>query len=205
MKKTFLLVVGACFLAVVFAGQAMASKSFAVSAVIPLSTTINYEVTEILANGTWTTNHPAGLNFGNLLYDTDNGIFTPARYFAIDMGVAGAGKPTNIQFAYTEGSNPNVTAANGLGGLGKKATLSLTKAVLDDADVLIAGPALISSASTLGTFTKSQFVGGWPRVYIGMWNGKDTLTHGAANAEVFTGDDAAGTYTGILQITATVL
>jgi hypothetical protein len=205
MKKISLIVVGLCVLALVFAGSALANKSLAVSADVPLSTTLTYTVTEILANGDWTDNHPAGLIFGTLKFDSEFGIFTPIRYFAIDMGVAvgGVGKPNNIQFSYSEGNNPNVAAATGLGGLGKKGTITVTKAVLDGDDVLIAGPKMLSQAATFGTLTKTQFIGGWPRIYVGINDGGNADLNDAG-AEVFTADDAAGTYNGILQITATI-
>lgn len=204
MKKTFLFIVGTCLLAIVFAGSAKA-ETFAVSAEIPLSSSVTYTVTELLANGTWTDNHPAGLNFGILGFDSEFGIFKPVRYFAIDIGVAtgGVGKPNNIQFSYLEINNPNTTAGNGRGGLAKKGTVTVTKAVLEGDEVVVAGPKMLGAVATFGTLTKAQFVNGWPRVYVGINDGgNDDLTD--AGAEVFTAEDAAGTYLGSLTITAVV-
>lgn len=210
MKKTFLIAVGACILAIVFVGSAMANKTLSVSADIPLSTSVTYVITEISEDGEWTDNHPGGLNFGTLKFRPLYSIFTPERYFAIDMGAAvgGVGKPNNISFTYTEGNNPNATTGSGRGGLGKKGTLSVTKAGLDGdgnpvADVPVAGPTMLSTVASLGTLTKVQFVNGWPRVYVGIYDGASGVLKDAG-AEVFTADDAAGTYSGILQITATI-
>ena len=207
MKKTGLLTmvfaVGFIFVA---ANAGMAdSENFAVSANVPFASGVTFTVTEISAAGVWSDTHPANLDFGKLGYDSTYKIFRPTKYFAIDIGVAlgGAGKPDSVQFEYADLANPNEEAANGLGGLGKKATLQVVKAKLVGADTIVGDKVLLSGAASLGTLSKTNFVDGWPRAYVGLYDGVDA-TLNAAGWEVFTADDAPGDYMGNLKITAVV-
>jgi len=188
------------------------AESFLVSAEVPSATGITYKVTEILGSiddeeeDEWTENHPADLNFGMLKLDTENNIFLPVRYFAIDIGVAGegAGKPHNIQFSYSDSaSHPNQLEGNGRGGLGKKATLQMTRATLEPKDYEVGDQSLLINVAALGTFSKTQFLDGWPRVYVGIYDGSDEDKN-EDGWEVFTADDAPGVYSGTLTITAVV-
>ena len=181
------------------------SQNFAVSATVPLASGVTFTVTEIQANGTWTQNHPNDLDFGTLDYDPENKIFRPTKYFAIDIGVIenGAGQPDNISFAYTEGANPNQAALNDRGGLGKKATVDVVKSTVENIDTAVKDKVLISQVASLGTIGKASFTNGWPRVYVGMYDGSSTALN-EAGWEVFTVLDAPGNYIGTLQITATV-
>lgn len=205
MKKTLLTIALIGCVVLASAGLAMAdSQDFTVSASVPFASGITFTITEILASGTWTDNHPVALNFGTLGYDSVNKIFFPTKFFAIDLGVStgGAGKPDSIQMTYFDLDNPNDDAGNGLGGLGQKATLQITKATLDAGDFNVESKVLLSDVATLGTVMKDDFVGGWPRLYVGMYDGSNPELH--TGWEVFTADDAPGDYRGTLQITAVV-
>ncbi len=151
---------------------------------------------------TWTpaTNE---LNFGQLLFDSVNGIFYSPFYYAIDVGVTGvgAGQPDDVSFSYTPGNNPNLGTT--LGALGVKASVTVVKA-LDGADDVEVDKVLLGKVASLGTLDKAQFTGGWPRLYIGIWDGNTATSTGDADEEVFTPADNPGDYAGILLVTAVV-
>lgn len=208
MRKDVLTIMLVALIALTMVGAASAAdtQNFAVSANVPAASGITFQVTEILANGTWTSNHPASLSFGTLQFDTTNNIFRPTKYFAIDLGVTtgGAGQPDNIQFVYTDGANdPNSVAGNGRGALGQKATLKVVKATAANVDYAVSSLVLLNNVTSIGSLDQSSFLGGWPRAYIGLYDGSDA-TLNAAGWEVFTPADAPGDYLGVLEITATV-
>jgi len=206
MRKLFLtLAVIVGFSAMVIGTTIALANNFTVTANIPRASGVTYTITEISVADGWTDNHPTELNFGELDYDPLYGRFKPLRYFAIDLGVTagGAGQPDNIQFAYDDLANPNADVANGRGGLGKKGTASVTKAVLDDDDVPVKSAVLLSQVASFGTLDKSSFVGGWPRVYIGLYDGSDEDLNDAG-WEIFTTADEPDDYIGVLTISATV-
>lgn len=217
MKKRLVLMVLALFAVLVISGiDAANSETFFVSASVPKASGVVFTVTEIAADGTWPEEdapHPSDLIFGTLEFDPDDGIFRPLRYFAIDLGVTdgGVGSPDSVQVSYVDAiSNPNLVAGNGRGGLGKKATLQVTKAVLNNPDVPIGNPVILNNVASIGTLSKSNFAGGWPRLYVGIYDGNnDPDGNGIDNFddtgwEVFTTQDAHGHYTGTLTVSAVV-
>jgi len=208
MKKTLVGITIALVLAVSCAGVSRAdSGSFPVSVVMPAASAVSFTASEILVNDpddlnddTWVTgSHPTSLVFGTLVWNAAYSIFRPERYFAIDLGASqGGGTVTNISFSYTQGNNPN--AGTGRGGLDKKATLKVVKAVYKSADVAVSALTELGSVATLGTFTNTSFTGGWPRVYVGINDGADVNL-----GEPFTVQDVDGPYSGTLMISASLL
>jgi len=180
-----------------------------VSATITPGTAIQLTVTPVNATtnvfGTPSTTATT-LPFGTLGFNSTLGIFLPTNYFAIDIGeTGGAGTPI-VSVTYTEGTNPNALATNGLG----------TKTTATFVTEAISGSSTVETPSSLGkkrlidlTGTAGQLAtipsGSWERVYVGVWTGSTVAPADPTNGKPFANTDVGGTYTGTLTFTSVSL
>jgi len=200
IKFSFIMLLGVAVLLLGATAGFADQGSFGINVNIQKSSAIQFVVSRVQGS-TWT---PAtnALNFGQLLYDSVNGIFYSPFYYAIDIGTTGdgAGQPDDISFSYTPGTNPNQGTA--LGGLDVKGSLTVVKTDGDNDTVI--NKVLLGKVAGIGTLDKSQFTGGWPRLYVGIFNGDPDNSTGDDDEEVFSPADNPGDYSGILLVTAVV-
>ncbi|MBF0485667.1 MAG: hypothetical protein HQL16_04030 [Candidatus Omnitrophica bacterium] len=180
------------------------TKNFAVSATIPLTSSISINASSI--NSTtkaWTAVTGTALSFDPMTFNTTNGIFLPDHFFAIDAASSGTTGAPTVTMTYVEGTNPNGTGH----GLGWKTSASFWK-------VTGSGTATTETGLTLGrkmlkdlagtTVAPTDITGGWLRMYVGINTGDSTAVPPfTTDMEVFSNADKAGTYTGTLSVTAT--
>ncbi len=180
-----------------------AEQAFPIAVSIPAATAVTFTVSKVTGT-TWATNN-YNLEFGQLDFEPVNKIFTAPFYFAIDLGSngTGAGVPDEIKLTYSESSNPNSVAGTGRRGLGYKSVVTVAKAIEDSADSVL-HKVLLQKVGSIDALDKTSFVGGWPRVYVGIYDGNAKNSSGDADEELFTLEDAPGDYLGVLTITAIV-
>ena len=220
MKTKLRLILGGLFL---FSQAAMAQPTITLQAQLPLATGLTLTVntipaaTQVFPTSGAVTN-PSTINFGTLAYNllplapgvtTEPNTWQSASYFAIDITASGGTGVPLVNITYAEGSNPNAgTAAASLGGLGTKTTIafdSVTTAAGSDKPTGLPQQRLIDlvTGGTLGEVPVADIpLGGWERVYVGLWNG---ASGNPSNGKAFTSSDTPGTYTGVLTFTAVTL
>ncbi|MBF0485669.1 MAG: hypothetical protein HQL16_04040 [Candidatus Omnitrophica bacterium] len=205
MKKILAFILAGLFLLVQTqtAFAVSATKTFGVSATVPLATGITINASSV--NSTthaFTAVTGTALGFEPLAFNNTNSIWLPDHYFAIDVGTSGgAGVPTVI-VTYVEGTNPNGTGH----GLGWKSTLTFVKVVGTTETVLAAhGKKMLKDLSG-ETVASTELTGAYLRMYLGVV-AKDpaAIPLDPATSEPFTNADAAGSYTGSLTVSATVV
>lgn len=190
----------------VAAGNVFAqSVPFTIDAEILSSSTATFNVSKVTPPGTskddWQAYASTNLDFGTLTLDTDTGIFAPAQYYVIDVGVNGAGNP-DIDTLYSDTANPNGAPNDGT-GLGRRGTVAYSEVITNlngtQTVNLIRGESL--SQADGGLVGETQFAAGFLRVSVGIATGDPTLQEG--NAVPFTTLDQPGVYSGTLTISAT--
>ena len=145
------------------------------------------------------------LSFDPLVFDTTNNIYVPDHYFAINVGPTAGGGSTSVNLAYTEGSNPN--SVIGGQGLGWKSVATFTKQLSGTETKLTAhgtgGKKLLKDV-TAESITSTELGAGTFRMYLGVET-NPTAPGEPAGAQVISGADKPGTYTGSLVVSGTVL
>lgn len=201
-----MMVAGSCFgwMAVVPVWAAT-TTTFTVSATVPdPPATVIITVDSIsTSNGAFTA-EPSGftaLSFDPMAFNTTNNIYLPDHYFAVNFAVSsGPGQP-DVNFSYTEGTNPN-GSSNGLG----------TKSSIAFADETTSGETVLTGPYSKTTLSNLEGSGvhvpytalatnSYLRAYVGVCTGGSSDPSGC---HPFTNADAAGQYTGTLTTTATV-
>ena len=216
MKKTltvmlvFAVVSAAAALPVLAQTTPPATKTFTVSAEVEEASSFSISAFSVDPTTLQFTAVPGlDLEFGILDLDPATGNYFPDHFFAIDVGPAGGVGNPNVTAVYTEGNNPN----QGVGGngLGHKSTITFVKVAGATGSQTETGIGatpkirLIDSvgAPGAGAVNKSQLIGGFLRMYVGIVTFNPTATYpDPANAETFTGADQHGIYDGTLVITA---
>ena len=204
MKKALSILCWAVFAALFVQTTVFAQVDFTVQAEVPASTAATFAVSQVTPGPpeVFTPVNTTDLNFGQLSLDTVNGIFVPAFFWVVDVGVDGAGQP-DVAFSYTDTANPN-GALNDGSGLGGRGTISYAEVVTNPDSTqtvnLIRGEAL-QDANTSGGIDETDYVNGFLRFAVGIATGDPSLQEGTATP--FTGLDASGNYSGTLTVTAT--
>lgn len=136
---------------------------------------------------------------GNLVYKPTLGIFLSDYYFAIDVGVGdGVGAIGSVTTSYSDTGAPQAV------GLGSRATATFVKAVVSGTETSIGpGKVMLSSLAGGTEISSTAWTGGWFRLYIGIYDGSVAALN-TGDAGPFTGDDAVGTYTGTITLSATL-
>lgn len=205
MKKLllgFLISVGVTFVGI--AVNNAAQVSFTVSATIPAATGVSITATKITGT-TWGSTVTA-LDFDPMTLDTDNGVWLPDHFFAIDVAATGGAGAPDVTAKYVEGSKPSGQT----NGLGYKSLATFVKVTGPDDDqtetqMTAHGPKKpLKDLSGGGEqITDTEISGGFLRIYVGIFPGDDPDVT-AAGGEPFTNADQPGDYDGTLTITATV-
>jgi hypothetical protein len=182
---------------------------YQISAKVPLATSVDIVANKVVAatDDGWTP-VTGTFDFGNLELATYDGfqVFEPKNYFVIDISAKGAGTPKNTQIKYKEGAA--VPGATGSQTLGNRANISFMSAEFKPltpkkpGETEIMPKKLLSALTSEVAITESQIKsknGTWLRVYVGLNNGKTT------GMDPFTTADPAGTYTGTLTVTSSML
>jgi hypothetical protein len=182
---------------------ATGTTTFTVSATVPAASSVSIAASKVNSStNVFTPVTGTLLNFDPLSFDNTNKIYLPDHYFAIDIGPNGAGA-TSATVSYTEGANPN--AATGGHGLGWKTTATFKKIVGTTESDMAAHPVrLLKTLSTAENITSAEIGNGFLRVYLGIV-ANPTAAGVPAGAEVFSGADKVGNYTGSLVVSATVV
>ncbi len=189
-----------------------ATATFQVSAVMPAATGAGASLIKISgcdANGANCTYTPqvgsTALSFGNLslVSGTANGVaysfFSPGYYYAIDVTSTGGGGKLDIGLSYAEVSKP----AGQTGGLGKKTSITYVKVPTAGGAEVVLGKKVLSGLNA--TVSNTSLTGGYFRAYVGViTDAADTGLTGQG-AEIFSTADVAGTYSGTLTVTYTLV
>jgi hypothetical protein len=185
---------------------ATSTMTYSLGATIPTATGVSISASQITGS-TWATVSGSALNFGTLSLKTYDGnqVYEATSYFAIDVaGSGGAGTP-NTTVVYTDLNKPPTAGTNQT--LGNRSNVSFlavkynnTKPGNSEEFDLTAHPKklLVGLNETISAAQVTATTGTWLRIYIGLNNG---LTQGMVP---FTPADPSGTYTGSLQVTATL-
>ena len=180
------------------------SQTFTLSASVPLATSIGFTASRVASSGgAFTAVTGNALSFDPMTFQTAIGIWLPNHYFAIDVAPVGGAGGTDVVVTYTEGTNPNPVGH----GLGVKSTATFVKVVGTTETGLTAhGPKKTLSALSGEHVLPAEITGGFLRVYLGIV-AKDpaAVFPDPDNSEVFTTTDRAGTYTGTIVFTGTVV
>jgi len=204
MKKALLIPCLALFGLSMATAAAFAQVEFTISAEIPAANGATFSVSRVFPGPpeVFVPVDTTDLDFLQLTLNTELGIFLPSFFWVIDIGSNGAGNP-DVEFAYTDTANPNGTPNDGT-GLGDHGTIAYAKVVTHDDSSqtvnLIRGESLDES-TTSPDILETAIDGGFLRVTVGIATGDEALQEGTATP--FTAADEAGTYSGILTITAT--
>ncbi len=201
----------AAFAATVTSGTPV---NFAVTASIPLATGVSVTAKKVnAADNVWGTAEVTALDFntaGTLSYDSALGIWKSLQYFAVDVGLVGGAASLSTNVKYVEGAKPTGQTK----GLAYKATTKFVKVTkvpatppatgrVDSETAMSYGTRLLNQLIGTGqTVSNADTLGGWLRLYVGIYDGGDTTINGLGG-EPFTSADRPGTYNGTLTVTAT--
>lgn len=208
MNKLFSLLL----VAAVLTGSASAlmaatgSSTFTVSATVPAPTGVTIAATNITTGATPVYTPVAGtaLAFGTLSYDAINGIYIAPHYFSITAGPQAGAGTTSVTVTYTEGANPNNVAGGSGKGLGYKSKATFVK-VAGTTETPIAAHGGATGKKLIDVnglaVSSTDLGGGIFKMYVGVVTDPTGLT----GAEVFSGADKPGAYSGTLVVSATVV
>ncbi|MCA9409306.1 MAG: hypothetical protein H6755_06220 [Candidatus Omnitrophica bacterium] len=207
MNKTTLTTVMTLALALMLGSIGFAQTTFTVSATIPAATGISITPSQVDSQtNQFSAVSGTNLSFDPMSLDTQNGIYLPDHFFALDIGATGgAGSPT-VTVTYTEGANPNSPG----NGLGTKATATFVKVEGTGSSEVQTGLTNHGPKKMLKNLSGeqvdgSEIAGGFLRIYLGIVTGDPNATFpDPTGSEVFTNADAPGTYDGTLVISGTV-
>lgn len=184
---------------------------FSVTASVPMATGVSITAVKVNALSNVWGSEVTDLDFntsGKLDYDSTNGIWTSKQYFAINVGMIGGAASISTKVQYIEGTKP----ATQVKGMGYKATAKFVKIIKvfsgttssETETTLTPGTKLLNSLIGTGTtISQADIAGGYLRIYVGLFDGKDTTISGLGG-EPFTSSDKPGIYNGTLRVTATI-
>ena len=163
------------------------SNSYIISASIPADDELNIGITKV--EGTTETTETA-INFGELTFDSDLGIYLPSCYYYVDASVTS--NATNWTLAHTATTLTN--GADNLDGNVKVTFVKKNSSGETDLDVT-------NYADSNGiTYAKSTFAAGdWLKVYYGIATTSDTTI----GLEPVGLDKTPGSYSGQVTYTLT--
>jgi len=175
-----------------FAGSGFCadSSSVEISSYIPLQSSLTVNISKV-ENNTWT---PAtGLEFGNLIYDETNKIFTASAYFAVDVEILANGSTWSVVHNCT-------SISNGVDNLDNNINVSFVHQKDKDTGEEI--EKLSYALSNGKALSKSKFPGGgWLRIYYGVFTGETTKD--APGVTPIVSGNTSGTYKGNINLTLT--
>lgn len=169
---------------------AQESKVVDVKAYVPQQSGLSISVSKVVG-ATWTTGQ-TNIDFGSLLFDTQNNIFTGTSYYAVDIGI-------NSNAASWQLKHETTPVSNGTETLDENINVVFMKQLDDyNATELLK----VNFAESNGrVFYKNQFTDGWLRIYYGLATGETGKD--AANAKPIGPTKTFGNYQGTVKITLT--
>ena len=180
-----------------------AARQFTVSASVPVATDATITATRVLVAGNVFQDPVNSLSFGTLSFNTQNGIWIPQHYFAIDVGVIGGTGTPNVTFNYGSQTNPP-GQTNGLSVKSTATFVKVTGAIGNQTETpLPAHPKQLLRDIAGEQVIGSEFSGGFLRTYVGIYTGGDSGID-AAGGSPFTNADLPGDYQGTLTVTALI-
>ncbi len=166
------------------------SKVVEVKAYVPQQSGLVISVSKI-AGTTWTTGQ-TNIDFGSLIFDTQNNIFMGTSYYAVDVGINSNAADWQIKHEVTP-------ITNGTETLDENINVVFVKQ-LDDYNATELRK--VNFAESNGaTFFKNQLAGGWLRIYYGLATGEPGKD--AANSKPIVATKTFGNYQGTVKITLT--
>lgn len=185
------LITGSLALVLVLAAVSFAADTeyVDVKAYIPQQNGLTVAVSKVEGT-TWT--DATSIDFGNLVFDADNNIFTADYYYAVDVGINSNAADWTVTHstssmvnAYGESLDNNVNVAF-MKQVSNTSGSELEKVSYADSD----GKA----------YTKSALTGGWLRIYYGVATGDGT---DAPNTTPIASTTTFGNYQGRVTLTLT--
>lgn len=206
MKKIVISIFIMAGLTLIFTPLSKADTAdFAVTATVPAATGVSIVATQVDSASNVFGPQVDALNFDPLTYNDANGIYLPDHYFTIDVGASGGAGSPDVNITYVEGSKP-VGQTNGLGwkSIATFVKVSGNPGNEVQTDMSAHGPKKLLKDLSGENVTDTELIGGFLRLYVGVFPGDD---QGILNSggEVFSNSDKAGTYSGTLTVTATII
>lgn len=196
MTKRILMLALALVFGVTGLCLAAQTKTINVTASVPQVTGgLNVTVAKINADTDhWDQVGDIPIAFGTLTYDTENGIFLPDYYYAVDVGVI-----DNSGTAWTLTHTRASVKKDATNNLDNNINVTFVKQVSDTSGTELKKVTFANSNNT--AYTKANLAGGWLRIYYGIATGKSGQD--APGASPVTIDKPYGTYAGTVTITVT--
>ncbi|MCM8800197.1 MAG: hypothetical protein NC900_05700 [Candidatus Omnitrophica bacterium] len=164
MKRLAILALAAVMLlGINSASFASDSKSYDVKAYVPQLNGLSISISKIpVSGGPWQPGQ-SSVDFGTLSFDSTYKIFRANYYYAVDVGI------NSNTSDWTVTHTPySVTLVNGTETLDNHINVSFVKQINDTTDQPLSK---VSFANSNKSFTKSQLLGGWLRIYYGIATG----------------------------------
>ena len=198
MKKTLALLIAVFFLFLQPGRVGAAQTSFMLTAIVPAA--LDSSVSAVAIDSVNNTDAPTiELNFGILIYNATNQIWTPApadSSFALTVtGTGGAGMPT-VDLAYTDTQTP----VGQPHGLGWKSNMNFRR-VMGTTELPVPNHAIQTMNNVNGEHITPAEVGAgyYLKMYVGLATGASGVP-----GEPFINSDVPGAYKGTLKVTATL-
>jgi hypothetical protein len=168
------------------------TKNVDVAAYVPQQNGLTVTVSKVVGT---TFSSATSINFGNLVFDTVNKIFTTSdgSYYAVDVGCNSNAADWTIMHTVT-------SLANGSSNLDYNVNVTFMKQTSSTAGAQI-GSILSYAGSNNRAYTKTQLAGGWLRVYYGLATG--VAGKDAADVTPVPSTKTYGTYSGRVTFTLT--
>ncbi len=181
-----------CLLAVSFFNTCIADEvtnTVIVAADIPQQNGLTITISKV----TGTTWAPAtNLEFGNLIYDEQNKIFTADSYYAVDVGIDSNAADWTLTHSATSISNDTGNLDN---------NINVTFVRQQDADNGTELAKLSYTDSKNKTFRKADLSDGWLRIYYGIATGNEKDATGTT--PIVATSASSGPYKGSINVTLT--
>lgn len=192
MKTAVLFLVGLVVCAcMVQSGYAADTKTVDVAASIPQQNGLTVTVSRVVGT-TWT--NATSIDFGALVYNGTNSVFTANPYYAIDVGVNSNAADWTVTHKTASISNPA-----GTDNLDKNINVNFVRQTGNTTAVALSKVTFANSNNK--AFTRSQLTGGWLRIYYGIATGNTTSD--APGAVPINATKPYGDYKGSVTLTLT--
>ncbi len=177
-------------LALASACFAQESKVVDIKAYVPQQSGLVISVSKVVGSS-WIPGQ-SNIDFGSLVFDAQNSIFTGTAYYAVDVGV-------NSNAANWQMKHETTSITNGKETLDENINVVFVKQLNDnDGNELLK---LNFAESNGRIFYKNQLTGGWLRIYYGLATGK--AGDDAPNSKPIGPSKTFGNYQGTIKITLT--
>ncbi len=175
--------------------NAASSKTVTLRASVPVISGVTLNAARATGAQLASLGEASTLDFGTLIFDSVNHIFTASDYFAVDIGIENNSGPWTL--THTPSSIYNRTTGNTSQNLDTHINVTFVNQ-LDDTQANMLSK--VSFANSAATFTSGQISTGWIRVYYGVGTGGPEDNPGVTP---ILQTQPAGAYQGAITITVT--